>query len=187
LGIGIVWNPVEFTVLGEKFNERGSRSEEQIDVLKKLWSQDHVTFHGQWHELPDVGLSPNSVQRPIPIWLGGHHDNVLKRIASAGGGWIILAYKPDQEAKTQIPKLRDFTQAVGRDPDEIRIDAWVSMGQLTPDNWRDEIISWKNLGVSHVTLNTSFDVMHHKPIAGTALQEHLDAIKSYRDAVSDFL
>jgi len=187
LGVGIGWNPVEFTVLGEDFSERGRRSQEQIEVMKKLWSQDHVTFEGQWHDLPDVGLSPKSVQRPIPIWLGGHHDNVLKRIASIGDGWIILGYQPNQEAASQISKLHEFTQTAGRKPDDIGIDAWVSMGELTPDDWREEINGWKSLGVSHLTLNTSFDVMHHKPIAGNSLQEHLEAIRSYRDAVSDLL
>ena len=187
LGIGIGWNVVEFTVLGEEFSERGQRSQEQIEVLKKLWSQDHVTFHGRWHELPDVGLSPKSVQRPIPIWLGGHHDNVLKRIASMGDGWIILAYKPDQEAAARIRKLHEFTQSAGRKPGDIGIDAWVSMGTLKPDDWRKEIKGWKDLGVSHVTLNTSFDVMHHKPISGNSLQQHLEAIRSYRDAVSELL
>ena len=185
LGIGIGWNPIEFTVLGEDFRERGQRSEEQIRVLQELWSKDHVSFKGRWHDLPDVGLNPQPVQKPIPIWLGGHHDNVLRRIAAMGDGWIILAYQPDETAKAEIAKLHDMTLARGRRPEDIGIDAWVSMGGLAPQAWRDEIAAWKALGVSHVTLNTSFDVMHHKPISGTSFQDHLKAIRSYYDAVSD--
>jgi len=76
LGVEIGWNPIEFTALGENFSGRGQRSHEQIQILKALWTQPHIKFSGKWHELPDVGLNPLPMQRPIPVWLGGHHENV---------------------------------------------------------------------------------------------------------------
>jgi probable F420-dependent oxidoreductase len=185
LGVGIGWNKVEYTALGEEFGNRGRRSHEQIKLLKKLWSEDHVQFQSQWHVLPDVGLNPAPCQRPIPVWIGGHHENVLRRIASIGDGWIILAYRPDEEAARQIDRLRELVQAADRDVEDIGMDAWVSMGGLKPEDWREEVEGWKALGVSHITLNTAFERMHHQPISGNSLQDHLEAIRSYYETVSD--
>lgn len=187
LGIGIGWNPVEFTTLGEDFGNRGRRSLEQIEVLKALWTHGHVKYLGEWHDLPDVGLNPPPIQRPIPVWLGGHHVNVLRRIASIGDGWIILAFQPDSEVEQKIGQLREFVRAAERPEDAIGIDAWVSMGEMTPDEWREEISRWRDLGISHVTLNTAFDRLHHRAIAGKSLSDHLRAIRQYHEAVSELL
>jgi probable F420-dependent oxidoreductase len=148
LGIGIGWNRAEFTVLGEDFGNRDTRSLEQIEVLQALWMKPHVRFEGRWHNLPDVGLNPMPVQRPIPIWLGGHHDNVLRRIASHGDGWIILAHKPDIKGATEVARLRNMVKEAGCSRDAVGIDAWVSMGGLTPEDWRTKIEDWKKLGIT---------------------------------------
>ena len=187
LGIGIGWNPVEFTVLGEDFGTRGAKSLEQIEVLQALWSAPHVTFKGRWHDLPDVGLNPMPIQQPIPIWLGGHHENVLRRIASHGDGWIILAYKPDAKGAAEVERLRTMVAKAGRPKEAVGIDAWVSIGGTTPDDWRTEIEGWRKLGISHVTLNTAFERMHHKPIEAKTLAGHLKAIETYRNTVADLL
>ena len=86
LGIGIGWNPVEYEALGEDFHNRGLRSEEQIEVLRALWTQELVTYDGKWHGITDAGLNPLPVQQPIPIWFGGSSDLVLQRIARLGDG-----------------------------------------------------------------------------------------------------
>ncbi len=196
LGVGIGWNPVEFTALGEDFSNRGQRSLEQIEVMQALWSNPHVKFSGQWHEIPDVGLNPMPVQRPIPVWLGGHHDNVLWRIAAVGDGWISLLYHPNEEAERQIARLREMVREAGRPEDAVGIDSWVSMAEAaadgstamtTPDRWREEIDGWQKLGISHVTLNTAFNNRHHRPISGTSVDEHIGAIRQYHETVSDLL
>src|SRR4029453_17668221 len=87
LGIGIGWNFVEYEALGENFKNRGRRSEEQIEVLRALWTKELVTFTGRWHKITDAGINPLPVQRPIPIWLGGGAEQVLRRIARLGDGW----------------------------------------------------------------------------------------------------
>jgi probable F420-dependent oxidoreductase len=187
LGIGIGKNPVEFTVLGENFDDRGQRSEEQVRLMQALWTQDHVTFEGRWHEVPDVGLNPRPVQQPIPIWFGGHHENVLRRIATIGDGWIILAHRPDNKVAAEIDRLRGFVREANRPIDAVGIDAWVSMGGTTPDDWRAEVTGWGELGVSHVTLNTAFERMHHRPIDNHGLDAHIDAMRRYHEAVHDLL
>src|SRR5216110_1916665 len=70
LGIGVGWNPVEYEALGQDFHNRGRRCEEQITVLRALWTQEVVNFKGQWHQISHAGLNPLPVQRPIPIWIG---------------------------------------------------------------------------------------------------------------------
>src|SRR5207248_1546111 len=88
LGIGTGWNTVEYEALNEDFHNRGARSEEQIAVLRALWTQPVVTFKGRWHHIDAAGINPLPVQRPIPIWIGGEADAVLKRVARIGDGWF---------------------------------------------------------------------------------------------------
>jgi len=187
LGVGIGWNSVEFTTLGENFSNRGLRSHEQMRILKALWTQQHVKLSGQWHELPDVGLNPLPIQRPIPIWLGGHHENVLQRIAEIGDGWIILGYRADDKAARAIDRLRQLVREAGRPEASVGIDAWVSMGSGGPNEWREEIARWRRLGISHVTLNTGFERLHHRAIPGASLGDLLSAIRRYHEATVDLL
>ena len=88
LGVGTGWNEVEYIAAGYDFHTRGRRQEEQIEVLRLLFTQELVTFKGRFHDIPDAGLNPLPVQRPIPIWLGGHADAVLRRVARLGDGWL---------------------------------------------------------------------------------------------------
>ena len=87
LGVGLGWNQVEYEALGQSFHARGSRCEEQIAVLKALWTQVVVDFQGTWHRIKGAGLNPLPLQRPIPIWFGGHAKPMLRRIARIGAGW----------------------------------------------------------------------------------------------------
>jgi probable F420-dependent oxidoreductase len=187
LGIGVGWNPVEYVALNETFNNRGKRSEEQAAVLRALWTDQHVNFKGKWHDIPDVGLNPMPIQRPIPLWFGGNIEYVASRIAQHGDGWITLYQLPGDDAKSARDTMLEAAQKAGRNPDDIGLDAWVSMGSGTPDDWRAEFAAWKELGASHITLNTAFKARHHRRITGTNLAEHLTAIEFYRDAVQDLL
>jgi len=187
LGIGIGWNPVEYVGLGEDFHDRGSRSEEQVTVMKALWADPHVTFKGAWHEIPDAGINPLPPRRSIPVWFGGHADPVLRRIARLGDGWIILRHQPDERARDEIEKLRAYTREVGRREDEIGIDAWMSMGRGTPEEWRREVEGWRDLGITHITLNTAFERRHHKRINGTSTTAHITAMRHFHESVADLL
>ena len=94
LGIGIGWNPVEYEALGEDFSNRGKRSEEQIDLLRSLWSENLLTYEGKYHKVTDAGLNPLPPDKSIPIWFGGSSNQVLKRVAQMGDGWMPTG-KPD--------------------------------------------------------------------------------------------
>src|SRR3712207_5049701 len=88
LGVGIGWNEVEYEALGESFRNRGARSEEQIEVLRLLWTQEVVDFQGRWHTITAAGINPLPVRRPIPLWIGGTAEPVLRRIGRLGDGWF---------------------------------------------------------------------------------------------------
>ena len=120
LGIGGGWNPVEYVALNETFNNRGKRSEEQAAVLRALWTAQHVNFKGEWHDIPDVGLNPMPMQRPIPLWFGGNIEYVAARIAQHGDGWITLYQLPGDDAKFARDTMLEAAQQVGRDPDQSR-------------------------------------------------------------------
>jgi probable F420-dependent oxidoreductase len=153
LGVGIGWNPVEYEALGENFHNRGSRSEEQIEVMRKLWTQELVTFEGRWHKITDAGIKPLPLQRPIPIWFGGSDDRALRRLAKLGDGWFPLM-APDDKCRAVIEKIRLYTREAGRNPDAIGIEGRIGLGQGSPDSWLRELQAWKDLGATHVSLNT---------------------------------
>lgn len=187
LGVGVGWNSIEYTGLGEDFANRGPRSAEQAEVLRELWTDPHVSYSGQWHEIPDAGINPLPVQRPIPLWFGGSGERLMRRTAKYGDGWITLYHQPNDRARGDFDLLRQYTEAEGRDGSEIGVDVWVSMGDSEPADWRNEVAAWKQLGVSHVTLNTSFHVGHHHRIEGTSLTHHIEAIRRYINTVGDLL
>jgi probable F420-dependent oxidoreductase len=187
LGIGIGWNPVEFTGLNENFHNRGRRSEEQVQVMKALWAAPHVTFAGKYHTIEDAGINPLPPRRAIPLWYGGHADVTLERVVKWGDGWLPLAYGPGDEAKAAFDKLRRMAEAAGRDPDSIGIDTRVSAGIGAETEWREIVQFWKSCGVSRLTLTTYSGRGHLRRIAGRTLADHLAAMKRYWNAVADLL
>lgn len=185
-GIGIGWNEVEFVGLNESFNNRGRRSEEQVRVMKALWAEPHVKLAGEWHTIDDAGINPLPTRRSIPLWFGGHEDVTLRRIAKWGDGWIMLAHEVEA-AGAQFEKLRGYVRAEGRDPASVGLEVWVSTGAGGPDDWRRTFQAWKALGVTHVTLNSTYARGPHKRIAGRTMAAHLEAMRAYRAAVADLL
>ncbi len=186
-GIGIGWNPVEFTGLNESFANRGKRSEEQVRVMQALWADRHVTFKGEWHTIEDAGINPLPTGRRIPLWFGGHEDVTLQRIAKWGDGWIMLAHGLGDKAKSEFEKLRGYAREAGRNPADIGLEVWVSTGAGGPDDWRREFQGWKALGVTHVTVNSTYARGPHTRIAGKSMAAHLDAMRQYHAAVKDLI
>jgi probable F420-dependent oxidoreductase len=175
LGIGVGWNDVEYQALGENFKNRGKRSEEQIAVLRALFTDEVVTFHGQWHHIEAAGLNPMPVQRPIPIWIGGSSEVTIRRVARIGDGWF-PQMPPGDHAEQMLAQLRDATRDAGRDPDAIGIEARVSIGGKNPDDWAREVEGWRKLGATHLSVNTMKAGLHSP-------QEHIDAIRRFKEAV----
>jgi probable F420-dependent oxidoreductase len=185
LGVGVGWNPVEFTGLNENFADRGRRSAEQVAVMQRLWTEPHVTFEGRWHRIEDAGINPMPVHRRIPVWFGGHVAQTLERIATLGDGWIMNAYPPGPEVEAELSTLRRLTEAAGRDRAAVGLEVWVSVGEGGEADWRREAAYWKAQGATHLTLTTTFGRRHHKRIAGRSMADHLTAMRRFRSAVAD--
>ena len=187
LGIGVGWNEVEFVGLNERFNNRGKRSEEQVQVLRALWAQDHVSFEGRYHTIEDAGINPRPQTGSVPLWFGGHHENTFQRIAKWGDGWIPNAYPPGDEANAVFAKLRKMLEHEGRDPNALGIEVWTSCGEGDEASWLAEAKFWQELGCTHLCLTTTFNRRHHRRIAGRSLSDHLSAAMRYRSAIEAVL
>jgi probable F420-dependent oxidoreductase len=153
LGIGIGWNEVEYTALKEEFHNRGKRVDEQIDVLQKLWTQELVTYEGRWHTIPDAGINPLPVQRPIPLWFGGHAEAVMRRIAQHGAGWM-PNFRTVADAQPTLDALERYLAAAGRTRADIGIEPRVNYGDGNPDRWRKVMEEWQAAGATHFSVNT---------------------------------
>ncbi len=174
LGIGVGWNPVEYEALGMDFHIRGRVVEEQIELLRKLWSQELVTYSGQYHTVIEAGINPLPVRRTIPIWTGGSSDTLLRRTAKLADGWFPLG-PPDERMQELIERLRGYLREVGRDPATFGIEAQVNARDGELDVLIRQTKRWQELGATHICINTMG--------AGfTSLQQHLEVIRRYKEA-----
>ncbi len=174
LGIGTGWNAVEYEALGESFTNRGARSEEQIDVMRKLWADDVISYEGKWHTITDAGLNPLPA-RQIPIWLGGMAPQVIDRVARLADGWFPFF---NQGLEEQLKKVHEGATAAGRNPDDIGIEVITPLGNADGKTL-DQLKKLRDMGVSHsavVTMNV-----------GLSGDEHVDAIKRFWDVAGSII
>ena len=160
---------MEYEALGENFNNRGKRSEEQIDVLRKLWAEEAVTYDGTWHKITDAGLNPLPANKSIPIWLGGMAPQVIDRVGRLADGWFPFANK---DLANQIEQVREVARRAGRDPESIGIECIVPT-----DTDADRLKSLQEIGVNHVAMVTM-----NQELADPAA--HIGAISSARDVLA---
>jgi len=176
LGVGIGWNPVEYEALGENFSNRGRRSEEQVALLRLLWSRELVNFEGKWHKISDAGINPLPIRRSIPIWFGGNAEPVLKRVGQIGDGWFPLL-PPNDKCRAMIQKIRQYGADAGRNIADIGIEGRIMHGHGAADGWVEEAVKWKNLGATHICLNTMKSDLPN-PSA------HIAAIQRFKEAIA---
>jgi len=156
LGIGVGWNPVEFEALGENFTNRGKRVEEQLEVMRLLWTKELVTYEGQWHRMPDAGIKPLPVQQPIPVWMGGDSEVVIRRAARLADGWITLpSFRPGPAGQQTVDRLHGLVREAGRDPAAFGIEARMALAQVPAEKRGEEIAAWRAMrGITHLCVNT---------------------------------
>lgn len=175
LGVGLGWNEVEYVSLGQDFHTRGRRIEEQVEVMRRLWTEPLVTFSGRWDRVDDAGLNPLPVQRPIPIWLGGRDERMVRRAARLADGWILNVRSAD-EARPGLAVLRSALALEGRAEAAFGIEARLAYGDGRPERWAVEIEAWRVVGVTHISLNTM-----RFGLATPA--DHLAALRTFAEAV----
>lgn len=162
LGVGVGWNYVEFEALDSDFRSRGRRVEEQVEVLRLLWSEPVVDYTGHWHRISRAGILPRPVS-PIPIWFGGFGETALDRAVRIGQGFICTRSYVGGRTGTMSASLDD-TLAKARALDEKLSRAGrerTSFGIEARVNFRDgietlrrELQTLETVGVDYVALNT---------------------------------
>lgn len=153
LGVAVGWNHLEYEALGEDFEQRGHRIEEQIDVLRRLWTEETVRFEGDYHTIPGVGINPRPVQRPIPVWMGGDSDSVLRRTARIADGWCAQD-EPPSVARPKVEALREYLDAEGRESESFPIQIRMPIPPEEAAEWAETVAQWETMGVSHLTVDT---------------------------------
>ena len=153
LGLGIGWNFVEYEALGEDFTNRGRRFEEQIELMRRLWTEPVFDYEGRWHTITAAGINPLPVQRPIPIWIGASAERALRRAAELADGFF--PQRPlDGGWPETLAQMRAWVEEAGRDWSAFGIEQRISVGSGTPDDWRATADEWRELGATHLSLAT---------------------------------
>lgn len=174
LGVGVGWNEVEYQSLGQDFHTRGKRIDEQVTLLRDLWTKPLVNFAGNFDSIPDAGINPLPLQ-PIPVWFGGDADVAIRRSARLGDGWI-PNYLPLPDLAGRLNSLRTYLAEAGRDPKTFGIDVRINVNRTPQDQWGSEVAQLVRMGVTHVAINTMGGGYKN-------LQEHLSAIKTFKTVV----
>jgi probable F420-dependent oxidoreductase len=174
LGVGVGWNPVEFEALGEDFTKRGRRIEEQIEVMRALWTRELVTFDGREHRISDAGLNPLPVQRPIPVWMGGESEVVQQRMARIADGWM-PHFRAGESGQAAVDRLHGLVRAAGRDPQAFGIEGRMALSQIPQAEWGKEREGWRAMrGITHLCVHT----------AGMGLAkpaDHIETLRRFRE------
>ena len=185
LGVGLGWNPVEYEALGEDFHNRGRRIEEQIDVLRALWTEGVVDYHGRWHQITHAGLNPLPVQRPIPIWIAAGSgpkpipsDRAMRRIVRLGDGWCPM-FRPGDASREAITRLNQLSVEAGRDPASLPIEGRVWLANQTPEGWAGQVRAWEELGVTRLVVDTRMG----RTFSHRRLSDHLRGIQEFKEVV----
>jgi probable F420-dependent oxidoreductase len=177
LGVGLGWNAVEYEALGEDISTRGKRCEEQVALMRKLWTEPSVTYSGGYHRVTGAGLAPLPIQRPIPVWFGAKSPPALRRAGRLGDGWFPMVGPGPKLEQARQEVARAATEA-GRDPARIGMQGQVSWKGNTAD-LADDLQSWAVAGASDVSVNTMNAGLE-------SVDQHLSVLTSAAEIAREF-
>ena len=174
MGVGVGWNAVEYEALGMEFGNRGRRFDEQIELMRRLWTERSVTHHGRYETVTGAGIAPMPIQQPIPVWIGAQSPAAYRRVGRLADGWF-PQMPPGADLDAAWALIAEAATEAGRDPADIAIDARVS--------WRgdagafvDQAGQYLAAGATYLSINTM----------GGGLADvdgHLEALHSGLDAL----
>jgi probable F420-dependent oxidoreductase len=178
LGVGIGWNAVEYEGLGMDFSNRGRRLQEQIELMRRLWTQPVVTFEGRYHRVTAAGLNPLPVQQPIPVWIGASAEPAIKRAAQSADGFF-----PQRPLEGGWPatmeRIHGWLRAAGRDPASFGIEQRINASAGSPEEWRKTAEEWRAFGATHLSINTM-----NAGLRGA--DEHIARLRGAREALQEY-
>lgn len=167
LGVGISWNAAEYQAVRADFATRGAHLEEQLKVLRLFWTEPYVTFHGRWHELDGVGLN-RLPSTPIPIYVGGSHERVLRRAARLADGFIPLG-----DPAEVLPRVQGYVREAGRDPSQFALVGRLVAGPGGKAAWVEAARKLQQLGATQLGVSAPPDVQ-----GAAALERLVEARKA---------
>lgn len=175
-GIGVGWNDVEYDALNAEFGNRGKRQEEQVELMRRLWTEDVFSFEGDDHSFEHASILPRPTE-PIPILFGGSAPALLDRCARLGDGWLPPG-GPSAQTADRIAQMRRVREAVGASWDGFEIRTQAQWRDGTPESWQRDIRGWKTLGATHTAIVTD-------RAGDTDVDGHLARIAEYQSAIAE--
>ena len=152
-GVGLGWNAVEYEALGTNFSNRGRRLDEQVVLLRRLWTEQTVTFEGTYERITGAGLTPLPIQRPIPIWFGAASPPAYRRAGRLSDGWFPQV-PPGPKLDDAREDVERAARDAGRDPATIGMEGRVSWGEGGVEKLLRQLGRWRDAGATHVAINT---------------------------------
>jgi len=174
LGVGVGWNHVEYDALGQDFRTRGARQEEQIELLRRLFTEPVLEFSGRFDRVDRASLVPKPAG-PIPIWLGGASEAAFDRAARLADGFIFFGGSTDHVVE-DWDRLRERVGSLGRPVEGFGAD-YVALRRGSIGDLSADIDAWRKAGGTHVsvvTMGFGFD----------SVDSHIDYLASVSDALS---
>jgi probable F420-dependent oxidoreductase len=171
LGVGIGWNHVECEALGVDFTTRGVRCSEQIELLRKLWSGELVSYAGRFEQAERVRLNPPP-RRPIPVWIGGFAPQAIERAGRLANGFVAAG---PIDVGIQVMAAVDASRAEHGRADEEFGHTFVTLMSMTEDDAVAAAEKWRAAGGTHVSICTMGMGF------GTSAEAHIDFIGRIAD------
>jgi alkanesulfonate monooxygenase SsuD/methylene tetrahydromethanopterin reductase-like flavin-dependent oxidoreductase (luciferase family) len=174
MGVGVGWMEEEFAAMNAPFKERGTISDEQLALLKQLWTEEHITFRGKYYNVDDIAFNPKPFQKPrVPIWVGGEGKYAQRRAARYGDAWFPYFVRiTPVELAARFQYVREIAREAGRSPDELTLACCLPI-ELTPkdahqeedylkgsiEQVSDRLKMFQKAGVTHIGLQ--FMIPHY--------------------------
>ncbi|MGD8415619.1 MAG: LLM class F420-dependent oxidoreductase [Pseudomonadales bacterium] len=184
LGCGVGWMAEEAAILGMPWDRRGARSNEQLELFERLFTEAAPHFDGEFYQLPEVGFEPKPIQAPVPVWVGGNTDAAYRRAARFGSG-LHAAFEPLDVVGDAWQRVLEHTEAAGRDPGGMTLSVRLyldTVGSMEPAKsiqgsaaeMQAQVARWRDIGVGHLVLD---------PVAPGGVPGRRDAALAFADAV----
>jgi probable F420-dependent oxidoreductase len=185
LGVGVGWMAEEAAVLGMPWDKRGKRSDEQLEIFHRLFTEQEPSFDGEFYSFPKVGFEPKPVQSPFPIWVGGSTPAAFRRVAKYGQAFH-AAFQPREEIVDAWSQVQRECEAIGRDPSGLTLSLRIYLDPAgampaaksisgSKDQMLETIAACQAIGISHLLLD---------PVARGGVAGRLDALRAFMEDVA---